>query len=169
MNIKCMFVCSAFALIAASMPSIGHGTDITCGSNRSIVRIKGPESLTNDLHAAASRQRDLLFARGTFEEESFDFLGSIKIGQSEWHVVYLKTIWASAGHTCRGTPRLLVFGRDREYLGQYSHFDATPVRIDKDAVVFELANGTTTSLKFTEGGPPPTAFIQGDGPHDFYH
>ena|SRR5882762_6892642 len=127
MNIKCTFVWFTFAAIVVWMPLVGHATDITCGSNRSVVTIKGPAPLTKELHLAASRQRDLLFAHGTFEEETFAFLGTIKFEEKEWHVLYLKTIWASAGHACRGTPRLLVFGRDKEYLGQYSHFAATPM------------------------------------------
>jgi hypothetical protein len=165
-------VCFALLSIFSFTTTYGFASEATCGSNRSESKLLGPEPLTQELRTAASVGENIFFKKGSFEEEKFSFLGTVKVGARSWHVVYLTTIWASAGGSCRATPRLLVFGSDKKYLGQYSHFNAIPIRVDKDAIVFDVSDKVSrikaTSVHFTDAGPPTSAYIEGDGPYEFW-
>ena len=158
--------------IISIAPAYGFAAEASCGSNRSESKLLGPEPLTRDLRASASVGQSIFFEKGSFEEENFSFLGTVKVGGGSWHVVYLMTIWASAGGSCRSTPRLLVFGSDKKYLGQYSHFNATPIGVEKDAIVFDVSDRVgqikATLVHFTDTGPPASAYIEGDGPYEFW-
>jgi len=155
------------ALLSSSV--IAFADDGGCGQNRSVRKQFGPYPLSEQLHREFAGKVDYAVGSdGTFESEVFTYLGAIQLGTRQWHVAYLELV---SGISCRGTRRLLVFDDGLHYVGQYSHFNETPIRIAGSAVVFrnEVDGRKDVLVDFGTSGPPTSIFIEGDGPYERYY
>jgi len=147
--------CLALPALAAQVP---------CGSGVSVRYLAGEEPMASELHSVAQQVPGLFFGRGDFDEERFSYVGAVHAaGGKLWHVAYLNTVWGSA---CRATSRLLIFGADMHFVGQYAGLIVRPFRIDADSIVFDAPpgapKGLTFRLTFNADGPPLKANFGGD-------
>jgi len=106
--------------------------------------------MASELHSVAQQVPGLFFGRGDFDEERFSYVGAVHAaGGKLWHVAYLNTVWGSA---CRATSRLLIFGADMHFVGQYAGLIVRP----------GAPKGLTFRLTFNADGPPLKANFGGD-------
>jgi hypothetical protein len=120
----------------------------------------GKTPITSELRNSAVKAGVVFFKDGEFYEETFLYIGEVVQDHSKkWHVAQLKTIW---GNSCRGTSRLLIFSEDKKYIGEYSHYDAIPIRIENNQIIFDATPESGNSIIFDEEGPPKKVRINGD-------
>lgn len=132
-----------------------------CGSNQSRRISIGPEKILSQLHKNAETSLNPpFFPLGQFHEEEFKHVGKIKVsGKTTFELVLLTTTW---GESCRATRRLLVFGADGAYIGNYGSLPDEPSKLTGTKVQFPFDEETGSTIDFGGVKPPPEVRLDGE-------
>ncbi|MGX5201892.1 hypothetical protein [Aliikangiella sp. IMCC44632] len=112
--------------------------------------VHGNEPLASKLYEATKAIPHGAWDDGEFGDESFHYLGALKVAGKSTFVTYINTTWG-AGSCSRATSRLIFFDEQLKEVGQY--YGVQQPKLEKSLLVYPKGEIGSSSVDVSTGLP----------------